>query len=116
MLSAFCSSHPMAKVQVRSQLATSELYRRVAKFELDAAIVPVVEESSQGLEFTTLYDEKYALIAPAGMLPAGSATPTTLPWSDAAKLPLTLLTPDMQVRQIISMPPLPAPEPPSAPR
>jgi hypothetical protein len=29
VLSAFCSDHPMAKVQIRSQLPTSELYRRL---------------------------------------------------------------------------------------
>jgi DNA-binding transcriptional LysR family regulator len=101
VLSAFCSEHPMAKVHVRAQLATSELYRRLRDFELDAVIVPVMQENSQGLEFTPLYEERYTLIAPAGMLPPAGRAASTLQWSEAAELPLALLTQDMRVRQII---------------
>ena len=101
VLSAFCSQHPMARVKVRSQLATSELYRRLRDFELDAAIVPVMQENGQGLEFTPLYEERYAVIAPVGMLPSTSRPPSTLQWLEAAQLPLALLTQDMRVRQII---------------
>ena len=39
VLSAFCSAHPLVKVQIRSRLAATELYRRMADFELDAVIV-----------------------------------------------------------------------------
>src|SRR3984893_17753099 len=39
VLSAFCSLHPLVKVQIRSRLAATELYRRLREFELDAAIV-----------------------------------------------------------------------------
>ncbi|ASW89901.1 LysR family transcriptional regulator [Mycobacterium marseillense] len=99
VLSGFCSQHPMVRVQVRSHLATSELYRRLRDFELDAAIVPgAQDEEIAGLDFLPLYEERYFLIAPIGMVPAST---TTLPWSDAAKLPLTLLTPEMRVRQIV---------------
>lgn len=98
VLSAFCSNHPRARVQIRSQLATSELYRRLREFELDAAIVPVVPEDSRGLDLVPLYEENYVLISPADMLPAGTSA---LEWSHAAQLPLALLTPDMRVRQII---------------
>nr|WP_139796821.1 LysR family transcriptional regulator [Mycobacterium malmoense] len=101
VLSAFCSQHPMAKVRVLSQLATSELYRRLNDFELDAAIVPVMQENAQGLDFAPLYEESYAVIAPVGMLPTTTSTASTVRWSDAARLPLALLTPDMRVRQII---------------
>jgi DNA-binding transcriptional LysR family regulator len=98
VLSAFCSDHPMAKVRIRSQLPTSELYRRLRVSELDAAIVPVVPEDSGGLDLAPLYEERYVLISPAAMLPTGTST---LGWSAAAQLPLALLTPDMRVRQII---------------
>lgn len=101
VLSAFCSEHPLANVKVRSQLATSELYRRISDFELDAAIVPVMQEYAQRVELTPLYEESYTLIAPRNMLPASSAGESTLRWSDAAQLPLALLTPEMRVRQII---------------
>jgi DNA-binding transcriptional LysR family regulator len=98
VLSAFCSDHPMAKVQIRSQLPTSELYRRLRESELDAAIVPVVPEDSRGLDLVPLYEERYVLISPATMLPTGTSA---LGWSAAGRLPLALLTPDMRVRQII---------------
>lgn len=101
LLAAFCSAHPLVKVQVRSHLATTELYRRLGDFELDAAIVPLTPETDPGLNPLPLYEERYVLIAPADMLPTGTPTPTTLPWRDAAQLPLALLSPDMRVRQVI---------------
>ena len=44
VLSAFCSAHPLAKVQIHSRLAATELYRRLREFELDAAIVHSASE------------------------------------------------------------------------
>jgi DNA-binding transcriptional LysR family regulator len=100
MLAAFCSTHPAVKVQVRSALATTELYRRLGQFECDAAIVPLVPDDNQGqgLDVAPLYEDRYVLVAAEAMLPADAST---LRWPDAAKLPLLLLTPDMRVRQVI---------------
>lgn len=98
MLAAFCSTHPSVKVQVRSALATTELYRRLHQFELDAAIVPVAPEESQRLDVMPLYDERCMLVAAEAMLAAGAST---LRWTDAATLPLLLLSPDMRARQVI---------------
>lgn len=98
VLSGFCSEHPMVRVQVRSQLATSELYRRLRDFELDAAVVPASPDQTDGLDFVPLYEDRYVLIAPVDMVQTSTST---LPWLDAAKLPLTLLTPEMRVRQIV---------------
>ena len=100
VLSAFCSAHPLVKVQIRSRLAATELYRRMADFELDAVIVHATPDASGGheVELVPLYEEHYVLLAPADMLPAGAST---LSWPDAAQLPLALLTPDMRDRQMI---------------
>lgn len=98
VLSGFCSEHPMVRVQIRSQLATSELYRRLRNFDLDAAIVPASPDQVDGLDFVPLYEDRYVLIAPVDIVPTGIST---LPWAEAAKLPLTLLTPEMRVRQIV---------------
>lgn len=98
VLSGFCSQHPMVRVQVRAHLATSELYRRLRDFELDAAIAPASPDQAEGLDFMPLYEDRYVLIAPVDMVAGGIST---LPWSEAAKLPLTLLTPEMRVRQIV---------------
>ena len=98
LLSAFCSAHPLAKVQILSRLSASELYRRVREFELDAAIVHTSRGEAREGDLVPLYEEHYVLLAPADMLPTGA---TSLEWPEAAQLPLALLTPDMQDRQII---------------
>ncbi|MDD4868445.1 MAG: LysR family transcriptional regulator [Mycobacterium sp.] len=98
LLSAFCSAHPLAKVQVLSRLAASELYRRVREFELDAAIVHAAPDDVHDVELVPLYEERYVLLSSADMLPPGAST---LTWPEAAQLPLALLVPEMRDRQII---------------
>jgi DNA-binding transcriptional LysR family regulator len=98
VLSAFCSAHPLVKVQINSRLAATELYRRLREFELDAAIVHAAPEDARDVNLVPLYEECYVLLSPADMLPAGAST---LGWPDAAQLPLALLTADMRDRQII---------------
>jgi DNA-binding transcriptional LysR family regulator len=98
VLSAFCSAHPLAKVHISSRLATTELYRRLREFELDAVIVHPTPEYAQDVDLVPLYQEHYVLLAGADLLPAGSST---LSWPEAAQLPLALLTPDMRDRQNI---------------
>ena len=98
VLSAFCSAHPLVKVQINSRLAATELYRRLREFELDAAIVHSASENAYDVDVVPLYEERYVLLASADMLPSGAST---LAWPDAAQLPLALLTADMRDRQII---------------
>jgi DNA-binding transcriptional LysR family regulator len=98
VLSAFCSAHPLAKVQISSRLAATELYRRLRDFELDAAIVHSTGEDVHDVDLVPLYEEHYVLLSPADMLPPGAST---LTWPDAAQLPLALLTPDMRDRHLI---------------
>jgi DNA-binding transcriptional LysR family regulator len=99
VLSAFCSAHPLVKVQINSRLATTELYRRMRDFELDAAIVHAAPDDAHDMDLVPLYTEHYVLLSPADMLPSGAST---LAWPDAAQLPLALLTPDMRDRQLIN--------------
>jgi DNA-binding transcriptional LysR family regulator len=98
LLSAFCSEHPLVKVQIRSRLAATELYRRMADFELDAVIVHVAPDDAHDVELVPLYQEHYVLLSASDLLPSGAST---LSWPDAAQLPLALLTPDMRDRQMI---------------
>ena len=98
VLSAFCSAHPLAKVQINSRLAATELYRRLREFELDAAIVHSESEEAHDVDLVPLYEERYVLLSSGDMLPSGVST---LAWRDAAQLPLALLTADMRDRQII---------------
>jgi DNA-binding transcriptional LysR family regulator len=98
VLSAFCSAHPLVKVNINSRLAATELYRRLREFELDAAIVHSASEDAHDVDLVPLYDERYVLLSSVDMLPTGVST---LAWPDAAQLPLALLTHDMRDRQII---------------
>ncbi|MFZ0664856.1 MAG: LysR family transcriptional regulator [Acidimicrobiales bacterium] len=97
-VAAFCSAHPLAKVQALSRLSTTELHRRLRNFEIDAAIGIFGEDDREGLETFPLYEERYVLIAPEELVPTDARR---LSWTDVARLPLVLLTPDMKVRQVI---------------
>ena len=98
VLSAFCSAHPLVKVQINSRLASTELYRRLREFELDAAIVHSASEDAHDVDLVPLYEERFVLLSSADMLPSGVST---LTWPEAAQLPLALLTADMRDRQMI---------------
>jgi DNA-binding transcriptional LysR family regulator len=88
----------LAKVQIHSRLAGSELYRRLREFDLDAAIVHVAPDEAHDVDLVALYEEHYVLLSSADMLPSGAST---MAWPEAAQLPLALLTADMRDRQII---------------
>ncbi|WP_025737356.1 LysR family transcriptional regulator [Mycobacterium genavense] len=98
VLSAFCSAHPLVKVQINSRLAATELYRRLREFELDAAIVHAAPDETDDVDLVPLYAERYVLLSSSDMLPPSAST---VRWADAAQLPLALLTADMRDRQII---------------
>lgn len=98
VLSAFCSAHPLAKAQILSRLAATELYRRLREFELDAAIVHATVDDAHEVDLVPLYEERYVLLSSSDMLGSGTST---LAWPDAAQLPLALLTAEMRDRQII---------------
>jgi DNA-binding transcriptional LysR family regulator len=95
---AFCAAHPLAKVQVRSRLSTTELHRQLRDFELDAAIGHFGPDDRETLEVVPLYEERYMVLASADQLMPQTDTMT---WAEAAQLPLAMLTPDMRIRQVI---------------
>ena len=86
VLSAFCSAHPLAKVQIRSRLAATELYRRLREFELDAVIVHATPDDAHDVDLVPLYEEHYVLLSSADMLPvrridaARGRTPRSCRW------------------------------------
>ncbi|MEV6650870.1 LysR family transcriptional regulator [Streptomyces sp. NPDC051219] len=97
-VAAFCAAHPLAKVQVRSRLSTTELTRQLRAFELDAAIAHFAPDDRESLQVVPLYEERYMLLASSDRLLSGT---DTMRWAEAAQLPLALLTPDMRIRQVI---------------
>jgi DNA-binding transcriptional LysR family regulator len=97
-VAAFCAAHPLAKVQVCSKLSTAELHRQLCEFELDAAIAHFALDDREGLHVVPLYEERYMVLASSDQLVPSTDTMT---WTEAAQLPLALLTPDMRIRQAI---------------
>jgi len=97
-VAAFCALHPLARVKVCSRLSSTELLRQLRDFELDVAIAHFGPDDQSGLEVVPLYEEQYVLLVSGDQLVASERTIT---WSEAAQLPLALLTPDMRFRQFI---------------
>ncbi|WP_424985493.1 LysR family transcriptional regulator [Microbulbifer sp. S227A] len=88
-------AHPDLSLELQS-LSSRQIELRLNDYTLDAGLTYVQEADPDHTE--TLYNESYVLIAPAHMAPrsAGQAR-----WSEAAALPLCLLTPDMRNRQFV---------------
>jgi DNA-binding transcriptional LysR family regulator len=96
-VAAFCSANRLAEVRLDTRVSTRELRRQLLEFELDVAIARFVPDDYASLHVVPLYEEHYIVLAPADRLPDGDV----MTWSDAATLPLALLTPDMRIRQVI---------------
>lgn len=89
------SEHPDLSLELQS-LSSRQIDLRLNDYSLDAGITYTLESNAEHTE--TLYNESYVLIAPAHLAPrsAGQAR-----WSEAADLPLCLLTRDMRNRQFV---------------
>ncbi|MCL2395596.1 MAG: LysR family transcriptional regulator substrate-binding protein, partial [Acidimicrobiaceae bacterium] len=85
-------------IDLVADLSTSDIVRRVRRFELDAGLIYSDQTLTAGLDVVQLYLERHVLLVPAGFLPE---TQTSLSWADAAKLPLCLLEGSMHGRRIV---------------
>lgn len=93
----FRAAHPRMRVQLIST-TTRGIAQGLESGELDAGLMYLDNEPLPEVEALALWHERYLLLCPDGMLPGESARVT---WAAAAKLPLCLLTPDMQHRRIV---------------
>lgn len=91
------SQHPELSVELHS-LSTRQIEIRLDDSSLDAGII-YYEEADPNTT-VKLYEERYVLIAPESFELA-SGPSRQVKWSDAARLPLCLLTPNMRNRQFI---------------
>lgn len=87
--------HPNLTVEIHS-LSTRQIEIRLNDYSLDAGIMYFEDADPEATE--KLYDESYVLIAPEALAPRRSGQ---ISWSEAAALPLCLLTRDMRNRQFI---------------
>lgn len=92
-----CHRHPLVGATVVS-LSSIQIERALHDFELDVGVTYLDSEPLTGVRTLPLYRERYVLLTPAAG-PLGGATEAT--WHEAARLPLCLLTPDMQNRRIV---------------
>lgn len=95
--SAFQSDHPRVRIKILS-LSSIEIQRGLDTFDLDAGISYLDNEPLRRVRTLPLYDERYYLVTADRELFKGRESVT---WSEAADVPLCLLTPDMQNRRIL---------------
>ncbi|TQF06343.1 LysR family transcriptional regulator [Kitasatospora acidiphila] len=98
LTSPFCAAHPLATVELLTDLRSTDMERRLRTFELDAGITYLTDELGDGFQTVPLYQERHVLLTSAVDELADRPTAT---WAEASRLPLCLLSPSMQGRRVI---------------
>lgn len=96
LTSAFCAKHPLAQVHVLADVSTDEISRRLRTFEIDVALTYDHGAEVSGLTSVPLYRERYVFLTPSD---GEFGRRESVTWAEAARVPLCLLTPSMQVRR-----------------
>ncbi|MCB1473268.1 MAG: LysR family transcriptional regulator [Rhodobiaceae bacterium] len=94
---AMRAAHPNIALRVYSA-SSVQIRTGVEDYTFDAGITYLDGIFPPTIETRPLYEERYVLLAPAALAPRTSGTAT---WREAAALPLSTLTPEMQNRRII---------------
>ncbi len=95
--SAFLKRYPAAFINALS-LSSIEIQRRLDEFSIEAGVTYLDNEPLKHVRRLPLYQERYVLFTPRD---GAFAKRKSVAWSEAAEIPLCLLTPDMQNRRII---------------
>jgi DNA-binding transcriptional LysR family regulator len=93
----FRAKHPGVRFTVLSK-TSREILSMLDDFQIDAGLTYLDNEPLGELNSVPLYHERYQLLTRANG-PLGDREKVT--WADVARIPLCLLTPDMQNRRII---------------
>lgn len=96
LVARFCSFHPAVTVQVISLCAAEDLATQLDTADLDVALARF-EHSPPQLISVPLYREHYVLVGGASLVP----TVRTIPWAQAANLPLVLTRKGTESRRLI---------------
>ena len=94
---AFTKKHSGVTLRLLS-LSSIDIQRGLDEGTLEAGMTYLDNEPLRNIRSRALYDEQYMLLTPTG---GPFDQRKTISWSDIAKLPLCLLTRDMQNRRII---------------
>jgi DNA-binding transcriptional LysR family regulator len=89
--------HPDVQFTILSR-TSSEILDHLENLEIDAGLTYIDNEPLGRVTSVPLYQERYCLLL-ASDSPLGNRE--TVTWAEASKIPLCLLTPDMQNRRII---------------
>ena len=89
--------HPNVHFTILSRTST-DILAHLENLEIDAGLTYLDNEPLGRVTTVPLYSERYRLLVAADM-PLGKREQVT--WAEVAKVPLCLLTPDMQNRRII---------------
>ncbi|NWD67303.1 LysR family transcriptional regulator [Pseudomonas gingeri] len=96
LLTDFClRPYPDMRHEVYT-LATSQMLQKISNFELDLGMTYLSDGRLREFQTLPLFKERYVLIIRDERVLEGA---TELSWSDVARLPLCLLTANMQCRQ-----------------
>lgn len=95
----FTKRHQRTDIVVISQTSIS-IQRGLDEFSLDIGVTYLDNEPLARVRCLPLYEERYVLLTRREGALGGRSVVT---WSEAAPLPLCLLTPDMQNRRILDM-------------
>ena len=95
------AEHPGLKLAVHSA-SSSAILRGLDDFTFDAGISYLGEEIPADVFTVKLYDERYELLVPEELLGDVPNKTGKMSWADAARLPLSMLTPDMRNRRILN--------------
>ena len=93
----FRAKHPNVKFTILSRTST-EVLSMLENLEVDAGLTYIDNEPLGRMRAVPLYLEQYRLLTSESS-PLGERDKVT--WAEVAKIPLCLLTPDMQNRRII---------------
>lgn len=94
---SFFLAHPLVTLKLLSH-SSIEIQRGLDDGTLDAGLTYLDNEPLKNVRTLPLYRERYLLLTPAGGQFDGLSS---VCWRDAARLPLCLLTRDMQNRRIV---------------
>jgi DNA-binding transcriptional LysR family regulator len=95
----FAQRHARTNIVVLSQTSI-EIQRHLDEFSLDVGVTYLDNEPLARVRSLPLYQERYVMLTRADGAFRGRKV---ISWSEAATLPLCLLTPDMQNRRILDM-------------
>lgn len=92
----FHERFPLVRFSIVSR-TSNEVVERIRALEIDVGLSYIDNEPIGDLEAIPLYDERYRLLTSAPEM----ARRESVAWAEVGRIPLCLLTPDMQNRRII---------------